>query len=522
MKNILFIGLLLFTLSACSDFLKEYSQYLSKVETISDLDELLLGSAYLPASKYNYNVLVSTDDPYNLFIHLMSDEVEQNGKTNSGVMIHSAETMFGYYTWQRQVGYDSEGTSTRAEDGCWNQTYKYINAVNIILDELNNVSTKTPQEETDKIRVEGEAYFLRAAYYFTLVNLYAEPYAPLTAATTPGVPLKLTSYIEDKTYVRNSVSEIYAQILKDLEKAKECLAQTEKVSIYQADLTATYFLMSRVYLYMQDYKNARSYAQQVLDRNNALANLTTFQGEGNFLTSESPEVIFSMGGHLLSPMLLGSPYDYYGNLQSDSRPFYISKDLYETFDDNDLRKRHYITQEDGKYIFSKVSWGRDHWNEACSVSDNFLFRTSEAYLNLAEAAAFDNDEGTARQMIGLLQAKRYSTPPTIAESGNALIDLIREERQRELCLEGHRWYDLRRYTVCEKYPWSKTYRHTYTKFTTISYQTVPGETRIYELGLNDKAYTLTLPREVLDFQVNLGSNNRPEREPVEIIENNNN
>ena len=75
MKNILFIGLLLFTLSACSDFLKEYSQDLSKVETVSDLDELLLGSAYLPTSKYNYNVLVSTDDPYNLFIHLMSDEV---------------------------------------------------------------------------------------------------------------------------------------------------------------------------------------------------------------------------------------------------------------------------------------------------------------------------------------------------------------------------------------------------------------------------------------------------------------
>lgn len=37
MKNILFIGLLLFTLSACSDFLKEYSQDLSKVETVSDL-----------------------------------------------------------------------------------------------------------------------------------------------------------------------------------------------------------------------------------------------------------------------------------------------------------------------------------------------------------------------------------------------------------------------------------------------------------------------------------------------------
>ena len=51
MKNILFIGLLLLSMSACSSFLEEYSQDLARVENITDLDELLLGSAYLPAGK---------------------------------------------------------------------------------------------------------------------------------------------------------------------------------------------------------------------------------------------------------------------------------------------------------------------------------------------------------------------------------------------------------------------------------------------------------------------------------------
>ena len=30
----------------------------------------------------------------------------------------------------------------------------------------------------------------------------------------------------------------------------------------------------------------------------------------------------------------------------------------------------------------------------------------------------------------------------ITESGESLVTLIRAERQRELCLEGHRWFDL--------------------------------------------------------------------------------
>lgn len=36
--------------------------------------------------------------------------------------------------------------------------------------------------------------------------------------------------------------------------------------------------------------------------------------------------------------------------------------------------------------------------------------------------------------------------------GEDLVNLIRDERRRELCFEGHRWFDLRRYAVNPKYP----------------------------------------------------------------------
>ena len=128
---------------------------------------------------------------------------------------------------------------------------------------------------------------------------------------------------------------------------------------------------------MQDYKNARKYAEDVLSRNNTLGDLNTFNDEtGNFLNKSLPEVIFSMGGHQLSTGMMG----YEGRRHyDDERPFYISDDLIAAFDDNDLRKQHYIKEEGSYYILQKVRWdSKDHPLAKCTVSENFLFRTAEA------------------------------------------------------------------------------------------------------------------------------------------------
>ena len=58
MRNILFTIIIASLLTACSNFLSDYSQDLSKVETVADLDELLLGDAYLPVGYMNNTIPV--------------------------------------------------------------------------------------------------------------------------------------------------------------------------------------------------------------------------------------------------------------------------------------------------------------------------------------------------------------------------------------------------------------------------------------------------------------------------------
>lgn len=86
--------------------------------------------------------------------------------------------------------------------------------------------------------------------------------------------------------------------------------------------------------------------------------------------------------------------------------------------------------------------------------------------------------------------------------------------ERELCLEGHRWFDLRRYTVDSRYPFSKEIVHYYTDFNSKNVDPSTGlkyQTFRYVLEKNDPAYTLALPKEVTDFQNTLPSVERPER-----------
>lgn len=112
---------------------------------------------------------------------MKSNKTDSTNENEHSAML-SSEDMFGYFTWQRSVGINSLETAIGTESECWKKTYKYINTVNMILDELGNVTARNKREEADKIRIEGESHFLRALYYFTLVNLYAAPYEPEKAA----------------------------------------------------------------------------------------------------------------------------------------------------------------------------------------------------------------------------------------------------------------------------------------------------------------------------------------------------
>lgn len=514
--------LTLFPLASCSDFLSEYSQDEAYVRSYVDLDELLLGDGYMTITAPKWvaaTYLTDAEPVYYPYVHLMADEVKENITTTGGVNVsYSVQNgFFGWYTWQKEPGIDYQGLFVRAEDHAWKKLYMHIMTANMVLSEIGRFSGKTGDDRTAISRIKGEAHFLRAAYYFTLVNIYGKPYKASTAATDPGVPVKLAEYIEDMLFSRNTVQQVYDQILRDIEAAEDYLADTPAVSIYRANLKAAQLLKARVYLYMQNWKDAASYADKVIDGTYSIANLndfttTTDNDRTFFMERTNPEVIFNMGSG-----------DIAANINGGTTGLSVSDGLFGAYADNDLRKQYYVWEDTaiGYVDYVKIpALGRTTLSDCC------LFRLSEAYLIKAEASAYAGDESAARNAVNTLRRKRIedATYIDVTESGEALTTLIRDERRRELCFEGHRWFDLRRYTVCEKYPYSKklynsqtVFENRYVGYPVYGYQDFPIQTRIYELAENDPAYTLTIPVEVINFNTGMVQNERPVREPYQTI-----
>lgn len=448
--------------AGCDDFLSEYSQDKIVAKKVQDLDELLLGDGYLqssaiasgpsitnPAGFFN---IIDDDSNTGRDIDTLSERSTFVGKA----WVQSLIGMYGYFGWQQDVGTNYDGTVVSDDAATWDKLYKHINVVNVMLNEIKDLPHATDKDLADFYRVQGEAHFIRAQMYFTLVNLYANMYEESNCETKLGVPLKLTPNVELK-FKHASIKAIYDQIIDDLTKAEDFLTKSPHNSahyLHRASVEAVDVLFSRVYLYMQKWDLAAEKAQKVMKSQNFyLASLSSLGPNATYLTSENSDVIFSQGSNNLSStyVFTGRPGDYC-----------VSKDLYDLYDDKDRRKSCFF----GTYnndslsmvhcdsIMLKGKYERGNSLRA-HVSDCFTLRVSEAYLNRMEALAVmgGEHEAEANDLLNKFRAERIDGYVAQNYAGEELVNQIRTERRKELCFEGHRWFDLRRYAVCEKYPY---------------------------------------------------------------------
>jgi hypothetical protein len=137
----------------------------------------------------------------------------------------------------------------------WKFTYQMIVNTNTMIENIQEGQSA----EMDQLL--GENYFLRGYLYFTLCNLFGRPYVQ-SPETNLGIPLKLTSDINDFP-ARNTVKEVYDQVVKDLEKGASLMA-SEKSCIF-ASKEVAYAMLSRVYLYMENWAKAKEYADLVIN-----------------------------------------------------------------------------------------------------------------------------------------------------------------------------------------------------------------------------------------------------------------
>lgn len=511
-QYLLFISILL-SFSSCKSFLSEYSGDLAYIKTVDDLDQLLIGSGYMevnPRTPIDYNKF------YFPFLHFISDETQEViGETRYSPDATIRPHIFGYYTWQKNVGSSFDGMTRKDESVDWLRIYNHISTLNVILSEADEIVPQTETEKEKWNRVIAETYFLRGAYHFWLVNIYADPYCKANSSK-PGIPLKLEQNIIDKKYERATLQSVYDIILEDLSKAESLMPKETGTSKYRISKGGIYLLKSRVYLYMQNWEKSAEYAKKCISHGGALQNLNGWSKDDFFLTLENNEVLFSMGGSLVYSRL------------DDTAPtgnFEVSEELYNLFSDDDHRKVIYFKKDKSKFSYKGTFVNPIKQDPRgpyrAEISENYCLRLSEAYLNLAEANAYMNKSDASKKAIRQLMQMRYKPSAVPALDGLSqaeLVSFIRDERRKELCFEGHRWFDLRRYRVTEQFPYKKDLRNSYTIYVKENRNSRPHATYEYLLPADeDFGYTFPIPFEEKLINDIIQDNERVEREPINII-----
>ncbi|WP_018339667.1 RagB/SusD family nutrient uptake outer membrane protein [Butyricimonas synergistica] len=498
MKNILYFILLL-GFVGCSDFLEEASQDEVRPTTADDLMQVMVGEGY-PMDYFQY-----------VYVDFLTDDVQCNGAGGQETLESSVEDMYPLFSWSD----DMYEKLTHDKYNTWQICYNKIMGCNTVIDYMDRVSG----EEKTKNNMLGQALVLRAYYYLLLVNYYALPYNYGDPTKNLGVPLKLEMEVVDGFLPRKTVAEVYEQMITDLEKGIKLLEENKmEMSLYKISALAGKAILCRVYLYMEDWDNALKYANMVLGEKPALTSLASapedamqYQGSNTWCVyneSTSNEIIWMYGGN--------REYSCYpgGNGVATS-PYTASDelmDLYEfsTDSDNhwDLRRYMYFKYEawmDWSIFRPTIfpAYGFKGGKNEKWASHGI--RTAELYLNRAEAyvrkfmkTGEDNYRTLALADLNKLRENRYDTRNVAYNkvdytNAEELLQFYKDERRRELCFEGHRWFDLRRYGMPEL-------THVYFIKADSKQQLV--------LGKEDPRYVLPIPQSALDRNPYLEQNKR--------------
>ena len=391
-------------------------------------------------------------------IHLLDDDVAEYVYTPRPPEENYARLKFSqFHYWQRDPWRDSE--YKELTDNNWSDTYRRIAVINTILGEVDQFHVGDIQKDSTSNRIKGEALFLRAQNYFWLANIYGRPYCKATAATDVCVPLKTEDPVEDRFFSRSPMEEVYGQMRRDLLSAVDAFRGVRNTGVFRANRDAAFALLSRVCLYMECYDEAVAYADSVLNTHDYELldfNARRVNDTSSIMYASSPETIFTQGANTMT--ILHAPVDRSYKTVSG---YTSSADLLACYDDNDLRLKEFFVDRWGAASGKRCIKWRDEQSATDEVSDCMAIRLPEVYLNKAEALALLGRDAEAREVLNELRRNRIESDSyeDVNESGQDLVYFIRDERRRELCFEGHRWFDLRRYAVNTEYPQTKSIEH---------------------------------------------------------------
>ncbi len=359
------------------------------------------------------------------------------------------------YTWSHTVPH------LAAVNGDWFAAYQRVLYCNIILDGLIKIN-----QEEDLMRfnyIKGQALFHRASTYFELAQIYTPPFALNDADNPFGLVLRESSDVTIPSR-RSSIRETYNTIINDLRESSLLLPEITE-SLSRPSKVASYALLARIFLCLQEYDSALTYSTKALVAKPTLIDFNTLSPDELTIGRYNPEVIF---------------HREMQSYQFVSIECFIDTSLVRSYELNDLRSEIYY-KDNGNSIYS--------FKGTYNNSPYYLFSglaTDELYLIRAECYARKNDLPKAMQDLNALLNTRWrsNTYTNISTSSKEqALQIIIAEREKELILRGLRWLDLRRLNKEGRF------------LTTVT-RKVKGMT--YTLEPNSYKYTFPIPDDVLE------------------------
>lgn len=412
---------------------------IKNILAICSLSVLFAGCGYLDVVPKGEAVIETVEDYVGLIEELSPNYPTGNFNFLPEELIHyNMDDVLNYKFPLMSANYLWDAEYDRAKfierDDFYNQTYKRIAKLNILLDGIDDA------KGSDVLRIKGkaQAHILRAYNYFVLVNVFAKPYAKATAATDRAIIVR-DEFNMESTPDQSTVQDVYDFIQSDIETALSDLPE-QKDNPYRPGKALGYALKAKVHLYKGELDDAIEASKKVFDYKVGLWDLEQYdndkQGNPMFVVDfNMPECLLHLNG----------------NNSMDPEPIHITKELASLFDEKDLRKSLFLFRnphpmaEKGSLCFGTYSKVR--WNVAG-------MRLSEVYLILAECYARKGMVKEALDYVNELRQYRFRAEdfePLEAANAIEARQIVIDERRRELMLTNNSFFDMKRYTVIPEY-----------------------------------------------------------------------
>ena len=442
--------------SGCSDFLEENLQgTFSSATFFKTKDDLLLALT----GAYNQAAFVSTNNVLWVFGDVASDDAIKGGAAGDIIDIDYIDN----FTYTRN--------NTMVEN-MWKYYYEGVSRVNYVLYHGPGID----MDAALKNRMLGEAKFLRAYFYFSLVNIYGE------------IPLKLLPPLSpaEINIPKTTVAVVYNQIKIDLNEAAQVLPGTYPGSdIGRATQGAAWGLLAKVHLYNGEWTSVLT-AINSLEASTVYSLKPLYTDNFTQMAKNNSESIFEIQHVTEQQPKLGNFLNQYFSPAKDNG-YYFNVPLQNFIDEFEVTGaavddprldytvgrvgKNWVNGESFDPLWSPTGFLQKKHVQPVStlpiIGDgnlNFVYmRYADVLLMKAEAL---NESGQAGASMVPLNAVRkraresylydINLPGFGVVPANLLPDVIdgglaanrnaiRHERRVELGFEFHRYFDLMRY-----------------------------------------------------------------------------